>query len=1261
MTALKLRSFATTFSRSLRAPRNLQGPCRLLCCLAAALPLLGATLCCAQASTDLKHAEPRLQGSFGNIPLSFEPNRGQAVARVQFLSRGQGYALYLTPGEAVLELQNGLPAQTPGKTAAQPARQATSTLAMKLVGANHSALATARELLPGTVNYFIGNDQSKWKTALPTYKRIAYHSVYPGVDLVYYGNQRQLEYDFIVAPGADPSTIGLEFTGASPKIDLAGDLVLAIAAGETRFHKPVVYQMSGERKLPVEASYQLAEGKVRFAIGAYDHTQPLVIDPVLSYLTYLGGSADDQISGMAVDTQGNVVVVGTTHSTNFPLNNAYSSVAGQGGHYPHTMFVSKFNATGTALVYSTYLGDDTVGAAVAVDPSGNAYVFGTTNDPLYPVTPGAFQTICGANYAIVLNAGVRVTGCSIQNATGNNSTVLTKISPDGQQLVYSTYLSGNNSNTAKAIAVNAAGEAYVTGATNAYCPAPPYNTNGTGYQAYSCFPFTANAVDSGVTYGDTKLFLTKFNAQGSGLMYSSLLANHNPVGHYSSQIQANAIALDAAGNAYVAGYMDSNYYITTTPGSFEPTRSNGTSLPAFVAKFDPTGSATTSLVYSTYLTGTSYSNDIAYGIAVDGSGSAFVTGFTNSCTFPTTAGAFSTVPGNYGPNYCRGGFLTKFNPAGSGLVWSTYTGNNGANGYNNDNNDAVALAADGSVYVAGDEQSYSLSPTLNPLFAQNESHFTYLKHFAADGSAILLATPIGGATDAASIPTGLALDSAGNIYIAGYTNSPTWPTTAGAFQKTMGNPTTGNFYDGFLVKLAPTITTTTTLTLPSGPVTAGQPAIFIAMVAGPSGTTTTPTGTVTFSSGTTLLGTATLTSTGTATYTASTLNATTYNVTASYPGDSTFSPSVSAAQSLVVAPAVATVTLTAPATATPGASVILSVKVSGSSGTPTGSVTFMDGTTTLSTVTLASGAASYTSTAFAIGSHSLTASYTGDSIFGSATSSTQSLSIGLLVPTVTLTAPATALLGAPVILSASVAGTPGTPTGSVIFKDGSTVLSTVTLASGTASYTTSTLAAGSHTVTASYSGDATFSAVTSATTTVTVSVAPAISFAASPTSLTVVHGSSVTSVITGTPVGGYAGTVTFACGTLPAGASCTFNPTTLNFTGTNVAASTTLTFATTTTTSGFLQSLPGNRALGGILAALLLMPFALRRKQFAVRCRLLLLLAVVSGSMLMLGLGGCSGGTHPTTVTTAPGVYVVPVTVTAGTAVSTVNLSITVQ
>jgi len=361
------------------------------------------SLCLLLSASAALAASPAPAG-FGKLPLSFEPNRGQADPRVQFVSRGPGYTLYLAPGEALL---NG----------------GADVLDMRLLGANPSAAVRGLEPQPGVVNYLVGNDPEKWHSGIPTFAKVNYSAIYPGIDLVFYGNQRQLEYDFVVAPGADPSRIAWNIAGADLKLDSEGNLLLQAAS----FRKPFVYQMVDGRKVEIAARYAIAGHRVRFALGKFDRALPLIIDPILSWATYLGGAVNQSSAtggysiiggltssypvgvnnptqGIAVDSQGYIYVTGSTNSTNFPLQNPYMSSAygptQNAGN--NAAFVTKFNPQGTGLVYSTYLAGTTyasaAGTAIAVDSGGSAYVAGYTNDGTFPVTPGAYQTICGAYF-----------------------------------------------------------------------------------------------------------------------------------------------------------------------------------------------------------------------------------------------------------------------------------------------------------------------------------------------------------------------------------------------------------------------------------------------------------------------------------------------------------------------------------------------------------------------------------------------------------------------------------------------------------------------------------------------------------------------------------------------------------------------------------------------------------------------------------------------------------------------------------------------
>src|SRR5947209_1276856 len=431
-------------------------------CLAAAFVLLGGATSAVShfsygfESRALPFQPPhvRVSEAYGKLPLHFEANQGQTDPGVKFLSRGRGYTLFLTGrGEAVMLLGKPAPMYDRLESAAllraaakpppEPATPA-AVVRMNLIGASKSPRVEGLEESPGKANYFIGNDPKMWRTNVPMYAKVKVQGVYPGVDLVYYGNQRKLEYDFIVAPGADPGSITMVVEGAErPSLNGQGDLVLAIEDREVRFQKPVVYQEVDGVRREISGSYKLKSAhQVGFQVGAYDGSLPLIIDPALSYSTYLGGSGTDQGLGIAVDSGGYAYVTGFTISTNFPTTpGAFQTTSGGGFH----AFVTKLNPTGSALVYSTYLGGSSndQGRGIAVDPGGHAYATGATFSTNFPTTPGALQTTYG----------------------GGGDAFVTKLNPTGTGLVYSTYLGGSNDDQGLGIAVDSSGHAYVTGST----------------------------------------------------------------------------------------------------------------------------------------------------------------------------------------------------------------------------------------------------------------------------------------------------------------------------------------------------------------------------------------------------------------------------------------------------------------------------------------------------------------------------------------------------------------------------------------------------------------------------------------------------------------------------------------------------------------------------------------------------------------------------------------------------------------------------
>lgn len=457
-----------------------------------------------------KETKARVNQVYGELPMSFEANDGQTDSRVKFISRWGGQTLFLTSTEAVLRLAgpNRTPAPEGRPTLSvddSGARRSTiestnSVLRMKLVGANASAKVTGLDELPGKSNYFIGNDPQKWRVNVPNYAKVKYEQVYPGVDLVYYGNQRQLEYDLIVAPGADARRIRLAFEGAEKVyVDEAGDLVLIGAFAETRQHKPLVYQEVNGAREEVPGRYlRRGHDEIGFELGRYDTSKPLIIDPVLSYSTYLGGSGGESANAIAVDSAGNSYITGVTFSRDFPTVNPVQPDLNLGCCLD--VFVTKLNASGSALIYSTFLGGSRSerGNGVAVDPSGNACIVGTTDSTDFPVA-NAFQPA--------------------HTGFGSDAFVV-KLNNSGSVLLYSTYLGGNQTEEGRAIAADIAGNAYIT-----------------GFTASQNFP-KSNPLQPVAGPG----FVTKFNSTGTSLVYSTYFG-----------VAGRSIAIDSLGNAYVAG------------------------------------------------------------------------------------------------------------------------------------------------------------------------------------------------------------------------------------------------------------------------------------------------------------------------------------------------------------------------------------------------------------------------------------------------------------------------------------------------------------------------------------------------------------------------------------------------------------------------------------------------------------------------------------------------------------------------------------
>ncbi len=634
-------------------------------------------------------SQARLTASYARLPMSFEPcfeaMCAEAGSQAKYFSRGSGYLLFLTSTEAVLD--------------AGPSKE--STLRMKLLRSNSRASMEGMEPLPGKSNYFIGKDPKSWRSNVTDYAKVRYRNVYRGVDLVYYGNGSQLEYDFVLAAGADPRAIALTFPGArSVNVDQEGDLVLATDKGKIIQRKPRVWQQIGEKKQEIAARYAIrSKNEVGFELGHYDTGAALVIDPVLVYSTFLDGisyaagavdgagnvyvigsnggrgafvkkldpSGTSVIystyiggayySAIALDATGNVYVTGFAYTPDFPATPGafQTQIAGTGAP-----FIAKVNATGTSLVYATFLSPSdgaslsedfqgppfTFPCCIAVDSAGSAYVTGTTRSKNFPTTPGAFQPHWDAGW----------------------STFVTKLNPTGTALAYSTYLGGSGqgavltgmSQEGTGIAVDAGGNAYVSGWTGA-----------------SDFPTTPGALQFPGTASCCG-FVSKLNPTGSALVYSSVLGQ---------ALFITTITVDAAGNAYLAGFNLAGQF-PLTPGAFDD-GGNG-----WLAKLNASG---TDLVYAAHVT-------VGGKLAVDADGNTYFAGGTSSPDFPTTPGALQKVFAGGDPfdecGYDSDAFVTKLNAAGTALIYSTYLGGKG-----DDLASGIGLDAAGKFYVAGTTDS----------------------------------------------------------------------------------------------------------------------------------------------------------------------------------------------------------------------------------------------------------------------------------------------------------------------------------------------------------------------------------------------------------------------------------------------------------------------------------------------------------------------------------------------------------------------------
>lgn len=643
-------------------------------------------------------SSPLIQARHTDLPLRFEVNQGQAPSSVDFIVRGGEYPATLQSGEAVL---GGAPAR------------------MRLSGAR-ATRAEGLDPLETVTNYFIGSDPSRWRTGIRNYSRVRYRDVLPGVDLVYSGNAGRLEYSLTFAPGTDVGAVSVAFDGVTAaRAGPGGELILGTASGELVQTRPGAFQFAEGRKIAVPVRFRIdAPGRIGFIAQHYDRSSALIIDPVLSFSTYVGGREWDEGVGMALDASNNVYVAGWTTSPNLPARGPQRKFGG--GRVYGDAFVFKLNSTGTKLLYCTYLGGDgdDDAWALAVDAAGAAYVTGATASADFPVTARALQSWL----------------------PGQASAFVAKLDASGGRLVYSTYLGGDRQDKGLGIAVDSSGSAVVAGRTTS-----------------SNFPVTAAALQK-TNLGRDDIFVAKLDPAGNTLRYSTLIGG-------SGDDWANAVALDSSGAAYLTGFTQSPDF-PVTAGAPQSTFYGGTG-DGFAAKLNPAGSA---LVYSTFLGGPA--EDFGRAIAVDAGGSAYVGGRTASPTFPITTGAFQTRLG--GKDDC---FVTKLDAAGS-LAYSTFLGGSEA-----EQIEGLAIDPSGAAHVVGLTRSQDYPLTAGALRSSLEGiQKAMVTKLSPDGSSLLFSSFLGG-SGGTDIAINVAADPAGNTFVMGLTKSIDFPITRAAFQR----------------------------------------------------------------------------------------------------------------------------------------------------------------------------------------------------------------------------------------------------------------------------------------------------------------------------------------------------------------------------------------------------------------------------------------------------------------------------------------------
>jgi hypothetical protein len=728
-----------------------------------AILLTTAILC---GSIFAANTQPTIQ-SLNKMPLSFTKNMGQWDDRVLFRANAGSATMWFTKEGVTYQFTRRIGGNTPPvgplsrgdlkSTSASAARNEDIpllrgvrgvsdrdsieqlVLTAKFVGANPNPEIVAEGQMEYKCNYFIGNDQAKWHTDVPNYEAITLKDIYPGIDLKYSSDGTgQAAYEFIAAPGADMAKIKVAYEGAEEtSLDSDGKLILKTKWGDMT--AAIGSSVNGTGLASPKFTLK-SENTLGLAAGSRSLAETTSGTLTLSYSTFLGTCEDDWGMDIAVDGSGNAYVTGYTRSDIFPLQNPYQTNQ-EGGFYGHNAFVTKFGGLGNTLIYSTYLGggDDDVAGGIAVDSNGSAYVTGCTNSSDFP-TVNPYQTYKGSVDIFV-----------------------TKLNSAGDGLVFSTYLGGTGADgeisygyCREGIAIDAYGNAYIAGGTHS-ADFPTKNP----FQTYQ---------------GWTDAFVTKVSSSGSSLVYSTYLGGKN------GDDRARSVAVDGSGCAYVTGRTNTASFPTLNP--IQPYQGGNTGYDAFVTKLSSSGS---SLLYSTYLGGAG-NDDGGQAIAVDGQGSAYVTGYTRSSDFPTQNPFQAAHDGGEAD-----AFVVKLSSSGDKLMYGSYLG-----GSNWDVGYDIAVDGSGSAYVTGEAWSPDF-PILNYYQGPHPGYYgsspdAFVTKVDPTGTKLLYSTCLGGSNDDCAY--GIAIDGRGCAYVAGETHSEDFP-VFNAYQATWG----GFSDDAFVTKL----------------------------------------------------------------------------------------------------------------------------------------------------------------------------------------------------------------------------------------------------------------------------------------------------------------------------------------------------------------------------------------------------------------------------------------------------------------------------